>query len=422
MRLSQFIILLVLCIHPNIIIAQLKVEKNNIAGALVEKITGSGVETSNAILTCSEQAVGFFDGQNSNLNIPSGVILNTGNLDLVVGPNDIGHAGSLEGTPGFAELNRISNTQTFDGCKLEFDVMSSSNYFKFNYSFGSEEYPEYVGSNFNDAFAFLVSGPGIRGEQNIAILPTSHTPVAINNINHLLNSSYYVDNLNGTSIQFDGFTTVMTAYIEVIPCEIYHMKLLIADAGDEFYDSGIFIEEASLTGGGYPREDQIICTNNTTISGTSPNGFWWNNQNVYIEDINNQNTEITVPYLDSIYSLIWIDTNYKCKIIDTIYIIARNDHKDCWSLYLPNSFSPNNVGLNESFFPDYQGILNENYHLKVFNRWGELIFESFDLNIGWNGKSMNDHACPQDTYGYTIQFKSYDGTIHTRKGRISIIL
>lgn len=67
---------------------------------------------------------------------------------------------------------------------MEFDFVPATDNISFNYVFGSEEYPEYVCSQFNDVFAFFISGPGIVGLQNIAIVQgTANMPVAINSVN-----------------------------------------------------------------------------------------------------------------------------------------------------------------------------------------------------------------------------------------------
>ncbi|MEM9984596.1 MAG: PKD domain-containing protein, partial [Bacteroidota bacterium] len=119
-----------------------------------------------------------------------------------------------------------------------------------------EEYSEYV-NTFNDAFAFYVSGPGIAAPapgQNIALIPGTPLPVSINNINNgfsppgiapngpCVNCAYYVDHTNGIELEFDGFTIPLLATVEVQPCQTYHLTLVIADALDQFYDSGVFLE------------------------------------------------------------------------------------------------------------------------------------------------------------------------------------
>jgi hypothetical protein len=61
------------------------------------------------------------------------------------------------------------------------------------------------------------------------------------------NKPYYVDNLNNKFFTHDGHTRVLTAIQRVIPCQTYHLKLVIADFGDGLFDSGVFLEAKSLS-------------------------------------------------------------------------------------------------------------------------------------------------------------------------------
>jgi PKD repeat protein len=143
---------------------------------------------------------------------------------------------------------------------LEFDFVPQTNLLEFNFIFGSEEYPEYIDGGYNDVFAFFLSG-GPEGyvNQNIAIIPGSGgVPVTIDNLNsgNPVGSdcdycAYYVDNGDGSSannelLQFDGYTTVLTASADVTMCNTYHLKIAIADAGDGAYDSGVILEANSM--------------------------------------------------------------------------------------------------------------------------------------------------------------------------------
>ncbi|MGZ4079539.1 MAG: choice-of-anchor L domain-containing protein, partial [Bacteroidia bacterium] len=136
---------------------------------------------------------------------------------------------------------------THDGCVLNFDALPTNDTMWFNFSFGSEEYPEFVFSGFNDVFAILLSGPGISGTINAAALP-SGVPVTIDNVNDSVNSAYYYNNESpaGLYCSFDGFTTNLTAFAQVIPDSTYHFKVAIADVGDDAYDSGVMLEAFSF--------------------------------------------------------------------------------------------------------------------------------------------------------------------------------
>lgn len=72
--------------------------------------------------------------------------------------------------------------------------------------------------------------------------------------------------------------------------------------------------------------------------------------------------------------------------------------------YVPNAFSPNQDGYNDVFLPNFSSACSiQSYTIRVFNRWGGLVFESSDVQQGWDGK-VKGTAAPQGTYFYAIQY------------------
>lgn len=257
------IVLLLLMALPTTSFGQLVTSTAQSPAALVQNVLlGSGVTVSNITFSGQPVAIGYFDGTNTNIGLDEGVIITTGTVlnqgsDGPHGPNNRQDAGIDHGGPGYPLLsNLIGGTVTNDAAVLEFDFVPYSNSVEFNYVFGSEEYEEYVGSQFNDVFAFYIIGPGYPQPTNIALLPNNQ-PVAINNIHNAVtnqfgtfgaaNAQYYVDNSNGTTIQYDGFTQVLTAEADVQCGQQYRLIICIADAFDGIYDSGIFLEANSLS-------------------------------------------------------------------------------------------------------------------------------------------------------------------------------
>ncbi len=206
----------------------------------------------------------------TNIGIDSGIVMGSGAVSFAIGPNNNGGGSAVSGCNSYyssALANAASGT-TNDCAVLEFDFYPSSDTIKFNYVFASEEYDEYVCGTVNDIFGFFISGPNPNGgnyvDSNIAIIPGTTLPVSINTVNNgsvgsngsmsnqpcvLTNSAYYRHN-NGNSIQYDGFTTILTAWAEVIPCRKYHLVLAIADVGDHAFDSGVFLQANSLSSNG----------------------------------------------------------------------------------------------------------------------------------------------------------------------------
>lgn len=230
---------------------------------------------------------GTFTNGATNIGLNNGVVLCTGNVNILPGPNNLPNAGGGFGnnTPDDVDLATLTNGNQYDLSRIEFDFTPTASTVQFDFVFGSEEYCEYVGSNFNDVFGFFISGPGIGGTQNIALVPGTSTPVAINNVNHQTNTAYYVNNSTGASCngmpafnlaecQLDGWTTVLTATADVTPCSTYHIKLAIADIADALFASAVFLKANSFEAGGQAKVQTIYPAGQTYIyEDCGNNGF-----------------------------------------------------------------------------------------------------------------------------------------------------
>ena len=249
--------------------AQINIVPGQTAEVLAQKIAGQGVTITNASLHCPSGANGLFAVTGSNLGLDSGILLTTGRAatsgsNYGINGYSVFLASTDNGAPGDPSLDLLAGQRTVDACSLEFDVIPNGDTIKFNYVFSSEEYINSVCGPYNDAFAFFISGPGIVGYENIALVPGTKIPVTINTINNgipgvtgnIVNctkmgpgspfTSYYVDNVSGTTLTHRGFTKILQAVHSVTPCSIYHLRIVIADAGDPLYDSGVFLEAGSL--------------------------------------------------------------------------------------------------------------------------------------------------------------------------------
>ncbi|MCC6413422.1 MAG: choice-of-anchor L domain-containing protein, partial [Saprospiraceae bacterium] len=253
--------------------AVIVVEGGYSAQQLVEEVLigGDCFDITGVTYTGNAGQIGkFYDGQTS-VGFKTGMVMATGDISVCVGPNDSDNASAGFGQSVFdADLSTLSGSSaTFDLANIEFDFTPTQTPLTFEFVFASEEYCEYVGSPFNDAFGFFIDGPGINGPfggaANIAVVPGGGTYVAINNVNHLTNQAYYVNNTppSGTlcgqtgsflpsvnELQFDGYTRRFTATANVIPCQTYHIKLKICDIGDGIFDSAVFLRDGSFDAGG----------------------------------------------------------------------------------------------------------------------------------------------------------------------------
>lgn len=250
--------------------AQLVVSTDLTPTQLVQDVLlGTGITVSNVSFNgvpdagIPQDGTGSFTATGTNLGLPAGIILSTG-LAPAIADAQIGfQSDALSPNTTDVDLETIADIEINNATVLEFDFIPNGDSVKFRYVFGSEEYPEFV-CQYNDAFGFFLSGPGIfgpysLGAENIALIPGTTTPVTIDNVNYgylnnqndpdcpAVNPDYYVDNTGGTSIVYDGFTVVIEAKRFVQCGQTYHIKLAIGDAIDEIYDSGVFLEAGSFS-------------------------------------------------------------------------------------------------------------------------------------------------------------------------------
>jgi len=221
-------------------------------------INGNPV-TANAV----QGNVASFTNTNPTFPISSGLLLTTGNAIAAQGPNNsTSLSNNLPATASVAtdpHLNILAAGTVTNGVVLEFDFIPTGDTLNFRYIFGSEEYPEFSPSTFNDAFGLFLWGPGITGPYalagyangaNIATIPGG-IPVTINNVGDASNTQYYVFNDNGSTygnaIQYDGTTVLLTAAASVQCNQTYHIKLAISNVSDQAYDSGVFLEANSFS-------------------------------------------------------------------------------------------------------------------------------------------------------------------------------
>jgi hypothetical protein len=258
------IALLLLCsvLIPQNLFA-ITITKMNSANNLASALVGEGITISNVSYKGKKAASGYFSGgKDAGIEIESGIVLTSGYASNLNGVSNTSSSKSGNNyVPGDSQLGAlIPGYSTYDAAVLSFDFVSTGDSAYFNYVFGSEEYPEWVNSSFNDVFGFFVDGT------NYAVLPDS-TPVTIDTVNAKVNSDLYNDNSKGIyATEYDGFTDVLTASITNLnPGQSYNLTLAVADAGDYAYDSGIFLGAGSFSKEPPPDPSSPVPEPSTTV-------------------------------------------------------------------------------------------------------------------------------------------------------------
>lgn len=235
----------------------------------------TGCVTASNITTNSSDAYGYFNNTSADFPFASGLIMASGPIENACGPDNSSSDGGSIGSGSDPDLAMLTSYSVNDATIVEFDFVPASDTIRFNYIFGSEEFPEFANSSFNDVFGFFISGPGISGPYsngaiNIALLPNGD-PVTIDNVYN--SGTWYTGPTSGNGstgdaynnvVQYDGCTVPLTAEVILTACETYHIKLAVGDAGDSSYDTGVFIEAGSFTSG-----VQITAINHSDVGSES---------------------------------------------------------------------------------------------------------------------------------------------------------
>ncbi|MDP2948430.1 MAG: choice-of-anchor L domain-containing protein [Chloroflexota bacterium] len=220
---------------------------------LANDLVGGGITISNVTYAGPDVAAGRFSGGSGIVGFESGIVLSTGRIASVVGPNGDSGISGVNGTAGDADLTALSGFPTNDAAVLQFDFVPAGNTVLFEYVFASDEYNEFVHSPFNDVFAFFINGV------NCAIVPGTGDPVSVNTINNgnpfgsdpkenpQLYINNYLDDGGGTiDTEMDGLTVVLTCQASVNAGATNHIKLAIADASDDILDANVFLKAGSF--------------------------------------------------------------------------------------------------------------------------------------------------------------------------------
>jgi hypothetical protein len=264
---------------------------------LINKLVGENVTLSNIVYKGVPVAAGIFSNAAGVFGFDEGIILSSGSAKTIIGPNNNDGASTDNNLGGDADLNSlIPGYTTHDACILEFDFVPEYDTIVFDFQFTSEEYNEYVNTDFNDVFGFFLNGA------NIALIPGTSTPVAINNVNggnpYGTNASHpelYINNDlsdggGAINTQMDGMTVVFTAKGTLQRGKVNHIKLAIADAGDLVLDSNILIKAQSFTSDNPP----VV----TAAVDRPPNANGWYNADVTVSFTAEDTDETPVASVD----------------------------------------------------------------------------------------------------------------------------
>ncbi len=225
---------------------------NTLWEALLQEALPAGVTINSVTLTGAAQASGLFEHfpplPGNQQRPASGIILSSGQVTAAVVPtNSSPNTTTSFGTPGDPDLNALfASTPSLDAVALTvtFTTDATIDGLSFKFIFGSEEFPEWVGSPFNDAFAAFLNGSNISFDSDGNLISVNNNFFQINNnLNFDPGHPALVGKTEANlPLEYDGLTTYLVTSKALTP-GTHTLKFVVADASDSILDSAVFLSD-----------------------------------------------------------------------------------------------------------------------------------------------------------------------------------
>lgn len=306
---------------------QISVDNTYTVNELVEDVflNGTCTEVSNIQVSGftfpdGTNSWGYFNKNQSNFPLDEGIVLTTGKLSSAPGPNPSILSEGPASWIGDQDLEfHVNINNTYNATYIEFDFVPTANTIHFEYVFASEQYllTGTAGQcSYTDGFAFLLQDiTDYTPVQNLALVPNTNTPVTSSTIRGAgglctPSNPQYFDTFNNINspIAYNGNTIPLMAEATVIPGHTYHIKMVIADQGNQLYDSAVFLKANSFNASINLGENRLFANQNPlcgdetlTLDATLGNNseYSWTRNNINL----NQNTPTINVNEAGIYSV-----------------------------------------------------------------------------------------------------------------------
>ncbi|HTA60962.1 MAG TPA: PKD domain-containing protein [Bacteroidia bacterium] len=176
-----------------------------------------------------------------------------------------------------------------------------------------------------------------------------------------------------------------------------------------------FYSSSQLTA--YATPDTIIDGNTSQLSTSLTDGYivWSPDYGLSNDSILNP---VASPHHTTTYQAVYIDPNGCMFPVSRVTIYVLSSGCNASTVFVPNTFTPNDDGKNDVLYARSNFITD--IHFVVADRWGQIVFETYDINIGWDG-FFNGKPCNPDVFGYYITYKCNNGQQSFRKGNVTLI-
>lgn len=300
------------------------VREGTSAEDMANAIFGNGVSVESASYTGDVDSAGIFNVDNDDAlgATPgrTGVILSTGDAEDYT--NSSGEANqsnftstNTRGQNNNSDFNAAAGVRTYDASYLDVDFIPDHDVMTMQFTFSSDEFPEFQNSIFQDLVGVWVNGQLVEME-------VGNGDIDPGNVNNTTNENLYVDNTNdGFNTEMDGFTVTLSLTMVVKPGELNTIRLGIADVGDSSFDSNLLIAANSV------QTELVAITDTVSVN---PDGS--NTINVLDNDLSPSNSTLTITHVNgqpvSLNSEVILPTGQKVIVGENGELTIEGDGDD----------------------------------------------------------------------------------------------
>ncbi|UTW65701.1 gliding motility-associated C-terminal domain-containing protein [bacterium SCSIO 12643] len=213
-----------------------------------------------------------------------------------------------------------------------------------------------------------------------------------------------------------------TSTITVAPLvDTYYYLTAVNDSGCSFTDT-VLVSVSKLNDQNViatSDDDSVILGFNTILRAVPPTGYLYSWSPTSGVDQPNQPVTSVMPPQTTTYTVQVSDPqNTNCSYKNSVTVTTYEINCGEPDIFIPNAFSPNDDNENDEFL--IRGKVLESLELKIYNRWGEMVFETNDLNKGWDGQ-FDGKKVDQAVFVYQLDAICIDGRSFKKKGNITVI-
>jgi gliding motility-associated-like protein len=176
------------------------------------------------------------------------------------------------------------------------------------------------------------------------------------------------------------------------------------------------VPEADFTyAPGKPTVGEPVIFTDASLGGAVITNYIWSFSNLANNTFTTEKTSCTYENAGQYAAALIVISNHGCR--DTI--VKAIAIEEDFEIYIPNAFSPNGDGNNDTFSPKGYGIVK--YEINIFDRWGEELFSSHDFSVQWDGRYKGVPVVKEDAYVWKIFVTGTDGKTREMCGTVTVL-